>query len=54
MSPSGTITEFRIPTPLSDPSAITAGPDNTLWFVENQQDAGSNFLGSKIGRITSR
>ncbi len=29
------ITEFRIPTPDSYPSAITAGPDGNLWFTES-------------------
>src|SRR5262249_5947220 len=38
------IREFGIPTPSSDPSAITAGPDGNLWFTE----AAAN----KIGRIT--
>lgn len=38
------ITEFPIPTALSGPEGITAGPDGNLWFTE----AAAN----KIGRIT--
>lgn len=41
--PSGTITEFPVPTPRSGPTAITRGPDGNLWFTE----AGRN----QIGRI---
>jgi sugar lactone lactonase YvrE len=40
----GVITKFRIPTPESRPTSITAGPDGNLWFTE--PDAG------KVGRIT--
>ena len=43
-APSGTITEFTIPTTSSIPEGITAGPDGNLWFTENG--------GNKIGRIT--
>jgi len=32
---SGTVTEFKINTPGSSPSAITVGRDNTLWFIDN-------------------
>jgi streptogramin lyase len=42
LTPTGTITEFTIPTPLSYPLGIAAGPDGNLWFTETQ----------KIGRIT--
>ena len=41
---SGTITEYAIPTPDSQPDWITAGLDGALWFTE---DVG------KIGRITT-
>jgi virginiamycin B lyase len=34
-----------VPTPGSDPSAITLGPDGALWFTE--------WDGNKIGRITT-
>src|SRR5215469_350144 len=44
ISPSGTITEFVVPTPESRPHSITAGPDGNLWFTED--------LGDNIGRIT--
>lgn len=43
ITPSGTITEYPLPTPGRHPSNIVAGPDGYLWFTE----AG----GSKIGRI---
>src|SRR5262249_29026364 len=33
ITPSGTITEFAIPSG-GDPSAIAAGPDGNLWFTE--------------------
>ena len=42
--PAGTITEFPLPTPGSQPGVITAGPDGNLWFTEVD--------GNKIGRIT--
>lgn len=44
-SPVGSITEFPLPTPNSQPQGITAGPDGNLWFT----DAGTN----QIGRITT-
>ena len=34
ISPSGTITEFPLPTANSGPYGITAGPDGNLWFTE--------------------
>src|SRR5437667_5107057 len=40
----GIITEFRIPTPDSNATAIAAGPDGNLWFTEI----------NKVGRITPR
>lgn len=39
-----TINDYAIPTPLSRPFQIVAGPDGNLWFTE--------FTGAKIGRIT--
>jgi streptogramin lyase len=44
ITPSGTITEFPIPTAESQPVAIVTGSDGNLWFAE--QDS------TKIGRIT--
>src|SRR5258708_19338942 len=44
ISPIGTLTEFTLPTPKSEPYGITAGPDGDLWFTE--------FQGNQIGRIT--
>jgi DNA-binding beta-propeller fold protein YncE len=44
ITPAGMATEFAIPTPASDPRAITAGPDGNLWFTEHDAHA--------IARIT--
>jgi virginiamycin B lyase len=40
----GEFTEYAIPTPMSKPWLITAGPDGALWFTE----ANAN----QIGRVT--
>lgn len=40
-----TITEYAVPTSISNPAAITKGPDGNLWFVESN--------GSSIARITA-
>ena len=42
ITPTGTVTEFPIPTAQSGAGAITAGLDGNLWFTEFFQ----------IGRIT--
>ncbi len=42
---SGAITEYPLPDPMSLPSAITAGPDGALWFIESGN--------GKVGRITT-
>jgi streptogramin lyase len=44
ITPSGSITEFQIPTAESHPYGITAGREGNLWFTEEH--------GDKIGRIT--
>ena len=44
ISPSGTITEFPVPTAGSYPGGIAAGPDGNLWFTEQG--------GNMIGRLT--
>jgi len=44
ITPSGTISQFQIPTAESRPYGITLGPDGNLWFTEER--------GDKIGRIT--
>ena len=44
ITPGGTITEFAIPSPNSQPIGIAAGPDGNLWFTEQ--------AGNKIGRIS--
>jgi hypothetical protein len=42
----GTFTnKFATPTPSSDPSDITEGPDQALWFTE--------YCGNKLGRIVT-
>src|SRR5439155_6840092 len=41
----GLLTEYQVPTPLSGPFGITAGPDKALWFTE--------YVGNKIGRIAT-
>ena len=38
------VTEYAIPTDLSKPFGITAGPDGAMWFAEGD--------GNKIGRLT--
>ncbi len=40
----GTITDYPIPTPNSNPQRITTGPDGALWFSENGA--------ARIGRMT--
>jgi len=37
------IDEFAIPTPISGPTGITAGPDGNIWFCESEAD--------QIGRV---
>jgi streptogramin lyase len=44
ITPSGTITEFPIPSANSEPNAIVTGPEGNLWFTEQSSE--------KIGRIT--
>ncbi|HXJ41409.1 MAG TPA: hypothetical protein VNH18_19165, partial [Bryobacteraceae bacterium] len=46
------ITEYTLPTPLSDPCGIAAGPDGNVWFTE---DCGllSGIFGNRIGKITT-
>jgi hypothetical protein len=45
MTTAGVFTEFAVPTPNSGPCSTTLGPDNHIWFAEN------NFAGNKIARI---
>ncbi len=44
ITPSGSITEFSLPTANSEPTGIVAGSDGNLWFTES--------AGNKVGRIT--
>jgi virginiamycin B lyase len=39
------VTEFPVPTAVSQPAGITLGPDGAIWFTEEN--------GNKIGRITT-
>lgn len=49
MTPSGTLTKFRVPKPGGQPGEIVAGPDGNLWFV----DVGSSFAGTpQVFRVT--
>src|SRR5207248_2546691 len=43
ITPAGTFTEFTIPTGVSGPVGIAAGPDGNLWFTEDTT--------SKIGLV---
>jgi peptidylprolyl isomerase len=43
ITPTGTITEFPVPTSKSGPLGISAGPDGNIWFTE--------INANKIGRI---
>ena len=45
MTPSGTLTEFPIPTANPGPGWITAGPDGNIWFTENLYSV------TQIGRL---
>jgi virginiamycin B lyase len=45
MTLSGVMTEYKVPTPSSEPMVIEPGPDGALWFTE--------FNSNKIGRITT-
>jgi streptogramin lyase len=43
ISPSGTITEYPLLHPDSQPEGLLAGPDGTLWFLEQG--------GKRVGHI---
>jgi len=43
-TPSGTVTEYNLPTDNAWPDAIAAGPNGNFWFIEDDAD--------QIGRIT--
>jgi streptogramin lyase len=45
MTPSGTVTEYPVPTANASLRKITAGPDGNVWFTE--------FTKNKIGKITT-
>jgi virginiamycin B lyase len=45
ITPSGTITEFPVPSMGSQPRGIAVGPDDNLWFTE--------AAASNLGRITT-
>ena len=46
ITPQGELTEFDIPTPDSQPRAISLGSDGAIWFGE--------FKAGKIGRVTTK
>jgi virginiamycin B lyase len=46
ITPTGTVGEYQIPSPNSQPNDLVAGPDGNLWFTEN------TLHGGVIGRIT--
>ena len=52
ISPSGSITEFPLPTANSYSDGITTGPDGNLWFTEVLVNQQHTIIGSKIGRIS--
>ena len=47
---SGAIKEYAIPSLLSAPSGIVAGPDGAIWFAE----ASSNKIGHLVPYVPSR
>jgi virginiamycin B lyase len=49
--PTGTITEYAIPTNPGFASAITAGPDCNLWFIDD--DGGSGSANPVVGKVTT-
>ncbi|HET7814024.1 MAG TPA: hypothetical protein VFL13_06595 [Candidatus Baltobacteraceae bacterium] len=49
LTPSGTVTQYTLPTPGSQPNGITVGGDGALWFTEAISPNGE----LKIGRITT-
>jgi streptogramin lyase len=46
VTPTGTVSEFPLPTPTSVPTSITQGPDGTLWLtvVVNNQNGKIDHL----------
>ena len=59
-APVGKLTQFKVPTPNSEPRSITNGSDGNLWFTEGNEiftpnpddpDAGGTTH-RNIGRIT--
>lgn len=56
ITPTGTATEFPLPSAGESPTAIAAGPDGNLWFIESGTGGGSltdtTYTGGRVGRIT--
>ena len=51
----GVVAEYPLASPPTSPGAITAGPDGTLWFINDRVTPGSfpaTILAVSIGRIT--
>ena len=49
MTPTGSLTPFRLPSAIASVNGITAGPDGNLWFTMSPFDSYSKAY---IGRIT--
>src|SRR5207248_628541 len=49
ITPSGTVTQYPIPTPDSSPQKIVAAPDSNLWFTE---EVGQIGMVTVTGNIT--
>jgi streptogramin lyase len=43
VTPTGTVTEFPLPTPTAVPADMTIGPDGNVWFSETSADAIANI-----------
>jgi streptogramin lyase len=55
LTPSGTLTEYPLPFPNSQPESIVAGPDGNLWFTESAATPDPTSpagVYNHIGRIT--
>src|SRR5262249_7362873 len=48
ITPDGAISEFALPVTYSNASALTDGPDGSLWFSDRNNSSGA----TAIGRIT--
>jgi streptogramin lyase len=51
-APAGMLKQFKVPTPRSDPGAITNGSDGNRWFAERNLNSATGVGLPNIGRIT--